>query len=92
MLCEYKEMENGWRQYIDLESGVSVKTSKKENNTKKEYLKTEHSMYIEEGLNIDELGDSELEHPREEYKPIKEWYYYISILCYYTGIGKLMYK
>ena len=92
MLCEYKEMENGWGQYIDLESGVSVKISKKENNTKKEYLKTEQYMYMEEGLNIDELGDSELEHPREEYKPTKEWYYYISILCYYTGIGKLMYK
>lgn len=90
MLCEYKEMENGWGQYIDLESGVSVKISKKENNTKKEYLKTESSIYMEEGLNIDEIGDSELENPHEEYKPTKEWYYYISILCYYTGIGKLI--
>ena len=90
-------MENGWGQYIDLEigeldleSGVSVKISKKENNTKKEYLKTERYMYMEEGLNIDEIGDSELENPHEEYKPTNEWYYYISILCYYTGIGKLM--
>ena len=84
MLYEYNGMETGWGQYVELDTeGDMSGMRKKEKKAKKEYLKNEYYIYMEEGLNINEISESEVENMYEEYTSISRWYYYIGMCVYY---------